>query len=296
MKELTIGNITIHRDNNDLYSLNDLHKAAGSEQRHKPANFMRLDSTQALIEELSPLVRMSTNVRCQDRSENLDIVIDKDQVTFGSKVLVYYYAMWISPAFYIQVLRAYDDWFYGTSTFSGRLMNGIAGTEKIKVTGLKQNSSPNLSEQIELSRSIVKMGHLLKKTVIATDPWARAQYLAMIKNYCDVTGTECIDPALIGTSTIKDDPPEVSKFWDTFESIDGGQQHLFNHSCSPELKIAIKLSHIYGHCHTQGISFQAHHILRPLLLMSGRYRYEGNTVIWSRLWHIPTRCMIFTKN
>ena len=42
-----------------LYSLNDLHKAAGASQKHKPANFMRLETTQELIAEIE---------RCSDLS------------------------------------------------------------------------------------------------------------------------------------------------------------------------------------------------------------------------------------
>lgn len=305
MNTLTIGEIAIHRNDNHnhLYSLNDLHKAAGGEERHKPSNFMRLDTTQALIAELnssSSSGLRNINSRCSDLSIiNFDVVRGKgkEQGTFVCKEIVYSYAMWISPAFQIQVIRAYDEWIFSKSTPSVRHKYGIGDIGRMQAIGVKQNSSPSpsLSKQIELGRSIVKMGRLLKQTVIATDPWAHAQYLAFIKKYCEVTGTECIDPALIGTRTIND-PPEIVRFWDTFESINGGIQNLFNHSCCPDQEIALKLSQIYGHCQTQGISFPEHKILRPMLLKSDRYRYAGNAPIHSRLWHKTIRCMVFTKN
>lgn len=45
---ITIADFTIGTLNN-LYSLNDLHKASGGLPKHKPANFMRNAETQALI-------------------------------------------------------------------------------------------------------------------------------------------------------------------------------------------------------------------------------------------------------
>lgn len=50
--QITIGNNSITLRNH-LYSLNDLHKASGGEDKHKPSNFMRLDSTKSLVEEIS---------------------------------------------------------------------------------------------------------------------------------------------------------------------------------------------------------------------------------------------------
>ena len=78
-----------------LYSLNDLHRAAGGEERHKPANFMRLDQTQALVAEIA---------RCSDMSIIPTKTVTgrgKQQGTYVCKELVYAYAMWISPKFHL---------------------------------------------------------------------------------------------------------------------------------------------------------------------------------------------------
>lgn len=89
-----------------LYSLNDLHRASGGNDKHKPANFIRLENTQELINEL---------IRCSDMSilEPVRVIkgIQPDgapQGTFVCRELVYSYAMWISPRFQLLVIRAFD--------------------------------------------------------------------------------------------------------------------------------------------------------------------------------------------
>ncbi len=100
MNTLSICSTAI-RLNDGLYSLNDLHKAAGAEDKHKPANFMRLDQTQALVAE----------IRCSDVSIIPTKTVTgrgKQQGTYVCRELVYSYAMWISPKFNLTVIRAFD--------------------------------------------------------------------------------------------------------------------------------------------------------------------------------------------
>jgi hypothetical protein len=97
---LIISSTPISQDDNGRYCLNDLHKAAGDELKHKPANWLRLDQTKALIDEID---------RCSDVSNAVKVMQGGiQQGTFVVKELVYAYAMWISPAFTLQVIRAYD--------------------------------------------------------------------------------------------------------------------------------------------------------------------------------------------
>lgn len=85
-----------------LYSLNDLHKAAGGIEKYKPANFMRLATTQELISEIT---------RCSDMSIAHKVIKGGNgyQGTFVCKELVYAYAMWISPKFHLAVIRTFDS-------------------------------------------------------------------------------------------------------------------------------------------------------------------------------------------
>lgn len=95
---LTIANSQI-RLLDGLYSLNDLHQAAGGEAKHKPANFMRLDTTQALVAEIQ-VSDMSLAEKTIHGGNN--------RGTYVVKELVYAYAMWINPAFHLKVIRAFD--------------------------------------------------------------------------------------------------------------------------------------------------------------------------------------------
>lgn len=51
MSNLTILNTTVRQFDN-LFNLNDLHRIGGNESKHKPTNFVRLDTTQGLLEEI----------------------------------------------------------------------------------------------------------------------------------------------------------------------------------------------------------------------------------------------------
>jgi hypothetical protein len=97
---LTISNTPIRQDAQGRYCLNDLHRAAGNNQKHKPTNFLRLDSTKELIEEINRCSEMRNAVEVRQGGNQ--------QGTFAVKELVYAYAMWISPSFSLQVIHAYD--------------------------------------------------------------------------------------------------------------------------------------------------------------------------------------------
>lgn len=97
--QLSICNTSI-RQFDGLYSLNDLHKAAGGEAKHQPNRFIRNEQAQALIDELNRCPKMGNALITKRGGEF--------QGTFACKELVYAYAMWISAAFMLQVIRAYD--------------------------------------------------------------------------------------------------------------------------------------------------------------------------------------------
>ena len=93
---------------NGLYCLNDLHKAAGSDKKYQPANFMRLDTTQGICTEIKRSSHLSIGYFHRSSYLRNAYKIIKGGLKQGTYVcleLVYAYAMWISPPFYLKVIR-----------------------------------------------------------------------------------------------------------------------------------------------------------------------------------------------
>ena len=104
---LTISNSNIGMKDG-LYSLNDLHRASGSNKKHKPANFMRIENTKNLITE----IERCSYMRNGTKSMAYKVIKGGDseqQGTFVCRELVYSYAMWISARFQLMVIRAFDS-------------------------------------------------------------------------------------------------------------------------------------------------------------------------------------------
>ncbi|MBU3696767.1 KilA-N domain-containing protein [Dechloromonas sp.] len=97
---ITIDTITIKQDSEGRFCLNDFHKAAGGNPNHAPAQFFRTDTAQALITELSNCAEMHITPWLAQRGFNGG--------TYVVRELVFAYAMWVSPAFHLKVIRAYD--------------------------------------------------------------------------------------------------------------------------------------------------------------------------------------------
>lgn len=98
MSDLIIANHSVSRNKDGLYRLNDLHKAAGGESKHSPKEWVRSQQTKDLAQELTTA-----------QNPALETVNGGNKRgTYACKELVYAYAMWISPAFHVKVIRAFD--------------------------------------------------------------------------------------------------------------------------------------------------------------------------------------------
>jgi len=80
--------------------LNDLHRAAGGQSKHRPGYWADSKGSLELVTELS---KSSVGIPT--------LVFNRGGAapgTYARKELVYAYAMWISPVFSLQVIQAYD--------------------------------------------------------------------------------------------------------------------------------------------------------------------------------------------
>ncbi|WP_181441949.1 KilA-N domain-containing protein [Swingsia samuiensis] len=107
MNELTILNIKVRQDAEGRYCLNDCHRASGVENSKRPSLWLENKQTQELIEEMAG--KSQSRNSCFDGKQPVSRIRGgNNSGVWACKELVYAYAMWISPAFHLQVIRAFD--------------------------------------------------------------------------------------------------------------------------------------------------------------------------------------------
>lgn len=96
IQPFAIGEVSI-RQHDGLYSLNDLHQAAGGEAKHKPSEWLRNQQAQELAQEISKAGFPALETKRGGSSPG----------TYACRELVIAYAAWISPAFHLKVIRVF---------------------------------------------------------------------------------------------------------------------------------------------------------------------------------------------
>lgn len=108
MSELIIESRVI-RQVNGLYCLNDLHKASGANPNKRPTDWLLLLQVSELIDELK---QEFSKVRIPTLEQNQKVIATvkggNQAGTYACRELVLAYATWISPHFFLQVLRTFD--------------------------------------------------------------------------------------------------------------------------------------------------------------------------------------------
>lgn len=100
---LTIANVSIRQDEEGRYCLNDLHKAAGGADKHRPSFFTRRKETTELVSILLNRADSHSFTYPLHRTDG------RNGGTYACKAVVYEYAAWISAEFRLKVYEAYDN-------------------------------------------------------------------------------------------------------------------------------------------------------------------------------------------
>jgi hypothetical protein len=162
MKQLVINDVSISTDEFGRFSLNDLHKSAGSNPKNKAALFLKLDSVKKVAEVLKV-----ANPTLEP------ISIKRGRYTGGTwvcKELVYKYAMWVSAQFEVNVIQTFDRvQQQGKAIRSMQAINDLVakiesdkqvasfcGTELAKYKKVKKQNSEQLDAEVE--RIQLKLG------------------------------------------------------------------------------------------------------------------------------------------
>ena len=122
---VTIFNTAIHQDEMGRFRLNDLHKAAGGEDRHGPNYWTETQQTKDLIVEISNS-RNSGDYPIESKSGRYG-------GTYVVKELVYAYAMWISAKFHLHVIRTFDQF-----TMSEQIRNAERQAARLEFPDMTQ--------------------------------------------------------------------------------------------------------------------------------------------------------------
>ena len=104
MSKLIIVDVAIRQDSQNRYCLNDLHKAAGNENKHRPSLWLKNKQSIELANEIA-----KAGIPALGENHPVNVIKGGNQSgTYAVKPLVYAYAMWVSPVFNLHVIRAYD--------------------------------------------------------------------------------------------------------------------------------------------------------------------------------------------
>jgi hypothetical protein len=138
---LTVADVVVQRDADGRFSLNDLHRAAGGEERHRPSRWVENLQTQELVDELSKAGIPALEVVRGGAFPGI----------FGMYEMVYAYAMWISAAFCVKVIRGYHASITGAASLGGRA--GAAAQASPQGITSVQRQAAKLVEQIQQAQN-----------------------------------------------------------------------------------------------------------------------------------------------
>ena len=262
---LILEDTYVRQDEQGRFSLNDLHQAAGGEEHHKPSRFTRTDTFTALVEALRP----------EMASDPVVAVSTGKPGTYVARELVYAYAMWISPAFHLQVIRTFD------ALATGRM--GQAGSNAMigQATGLPT------AQLVALQVQGWKIVDRLKAEKV---PELRQDLYEQLRRvYADLGQTP---PPL--TAMGSENPPQplpATEFWAVYHALLAAGVKV-NHSHNPRL-IAINLKQFVQVAEAHGMSVAPGPLLKQALRESRAPLYVDDRTVNSAVTGRTIHCWVF---
>lgn len=165
---LLIGNLQIRRDHAGRYCLNDLHQAAGLQQRHRPSRW----AENAQTTELARIATIKAGIPALVSQRGGTV-----PSTYAVKPLVYAYAMWISPEFHLAVIAAYDALVTGQAGPAGHTAASAAlHTARARVVNrLYRAQAPGEIEALHAQAAQLSLGLGLPIPDVPSAPVSRVE-------------------------------------------------------------------------------------------------------------------------
>ena len=286
---LILEDTYVRQDEQGRFSLNDLHQAAGGEDRHRPTFWLRLDQTQALVDELgqpTPDLASATPSNCADlhsfktteisRSfQAVSKIEGRNGGTFVARELVYAYAMWISPAFHLKVIRTFD------ALVTGRLGGNNSGTMIGQATGLPT------AQLVALQVQGWKIVDRLKAEKV---PELRQDLYEQLRRvYADLGQTP--PPLTAMGSEAPPQPEAATEFWAVYHALLAAGVKV-NHSHNPKL-VAINLKQFAQVAEAHGMHVAPGPLLKQALRESRAPLYVDDRTVSSAVTGRTIHCWVF---
>ena len=261
---LILEDTYVRQDEHGRYSLNDLHQAAGGAENHKPSRFTRTDTFTALVEVLRP----------EMASEPVVTVSAGKPGTFVARELVYAYAMWISPAFHLKVIRTFDA-----------LVTGKIGHAATAMIG--QSTGLPTAQLVALQAQGWKIVDRLKAEQV---PALRQDlYVQLERVYADLGQTPPPLATIGGEAPAQ--PAAAGEFWRVYQALLTAGVAV-NHSRRPGV-IAVNLKQFAQVATAHGMRLAQGPALKDALRASRTPRFLDVRTVNSALLGSTIHCWVF---
>jgi hypothetical protein len=267
---LILEDTYVRQDEHGRFSLNDLHQAAGGEPRHKPSNWLANQQSRDLIDELD---------RCWNSSNGQTVKVlqgGSAQGTFVARELVYAYAMWISPAFHLKVIRTFD-----ALVTSGRPA-GVAALVG-QATGLPLAQLTGLQDQA---------WKLITRLKAEKHPALRATLYDQLEDVYRDMGKQPPPLDAVGASApVREHDPAATGFWAAFQVLVQAGVAL-NHARHPRM-IALNLKQVVQAAQERGLRLAPSPLLKEALRTCAEPRFKDIRTVNSAVLGHSVHCWVF---